>query len=157
MAHFMLNVVNCIHGGIRNVKLNIYGVVVAESVRNSIITGYSTDHTFILYFVLSFFTATITVPDFDDDDDNLLSESEPQLLMIIDKDGLPRYLCPKCNAKYKDPRKVKYHLRECGIRAECPICKFVCAQRRYLRDHMMTHNKQSAAYRRRKTRNRSGK
>lgn len=80
-----------------------------------------------------------------DDDHQLLFE--PQILIIHDE---PCYLCPKCNAKYKDRKKVKYYLRGCGIGGKFPICGFICVQRRYLRDHMIKHNKKSSEYRRRR-------
>lgn len=72
----------------------------------------------------------------------------PQMLMIIDLDGQPRYMCSNCSVKYKDASRLQHHLRECGLGAQCPICGFVCKQRRNLPDHMMTHDKQSPAYRR---------
>lgn len=91
-------------------------------------------------------------PKFDADDyagsDTYSPHPTPEMLMIIDHDGQPRYMCSRCNVKYKDASRLQHHLRECGHGAQCPICGFVCKQRRNLPDHIMTHDKQSPQYRR---------
>lgn len=69
--------------------------------------------------------------------------------MFVDTAGCPRYLCSRCNATRKNESSLRYHMRYCGKLAECSICGFICAQRRYLRDHMFSHFKQSEAYQRR--------
>lgn len=86
---------------------------------------------------------------FDYQDKKMQDQSSLEITSFISNDGLPRYLCPQCNVKYKSIGQVKNHLRDCGIGAQCPICSFVCTQSRNLRVHMATHDKQSVEYKRR--------
>uniref|UniRef100_A0A336MPB0 CSON004610 protein n=2 Tax=Culicoides sonorensis TaxID=179676 RepID=A0A336MPB0_CULSO len=51
------------------------------------------------------------------------------------KNGEYRYFCPRCSAKYKHEGPVIYHLRECGVGAQCPYCPKVVTQRRNLAEH----------------------
>uniref|UniRef100_A0A336N3C0 CSON005666 protein n=1 Tax=Culicoides sonorensis TaxID=179676 RepID=A0A336N3C0_CULSO len=52
------------------------------------------------------------------------------------KNGEYRYFCPRCSAKYKHEGPVIYHLRECGVGAQCPYCPKVVTQRRNLAEHV---------------------
>lgn len=60
--------------------------------------------------------------------------------VVTGLDGLPRYVCPQCGVRYKLLSALRAHARECGKGAQCPICGFVCTQRRNLPAHIATHS-----------------
>lgn len=62
---------------------------------------------------------------------------EPEV--VFGNDGHPRFVCPQCGVKYKVISALRAHARECGKGAQCPICGFVCTQRRNLPAHIATH------------------
>ena len=63
---------------------------------------------------------------------------EPEI--VYGTDGLPRYVCNQCGVRYKALSGLRSHARECGKGAKCPICGFVCTQRRNLPAHIATHS-----------------
>lgn len=67
---------------------------------------------------------------------------EPEV--VYGSDGQMRFVCSQCGVKYKVISALRAHARECGKGARCPICGFVCTQRRNLPAHIATHS--SAKY-----------
>ncbi|KAG5670098.1 hypothetical protein PVAND_000381 [Polypedilum vanderplanki] len=53
----------------------------------------------------------------------------------------PRYICCKCNVRYKKISALRSHQRECGVGAECPVCHRRVTQKRNLPKHMEKHKR----------------
>lgn len=81
---------------------------------------------------------------------DLFSLLEPEIVM--GSDGHPRFVCSRCGVKYKVISALKAHVRECGMGAQCPVCGFVCTQRRNLPAHIATHSNMKGSIKRRKPR-----